>query len=149
MLRAVLATGITSPAEVDRRVSALNVFAGTEAAIALAAANKRVANILNKSGETRAGTPTPNLFDQPAEKQLYETLEGLKTGVAKNISAGDYAAALSKLATLQAPVDSFFEEVMVNADDPAIRDNRHELLAALRNAFTGIADFALLGGGSK
>lgn len=149
VLRAVLATGITGPAEVDRRVSALNVFAGTEAAIALAAANKRVANILNKSGETRAGTPTPNLFDQPAEKQLYETLEGLKTGVAENISAGDYAAALSKLATLQAPVDSFFEEVMVNADDPAIRDNRHELLAALRNAFTGIADFALLGGGGK
>jgi len=90
-----------------------------------------------------------DLFDQPAENVLYESLEGLKTQVADNIAAGDYAAALSKLASLQTPVDTFFEEVMVNAENPDIRDNRHELLAALRNAFTGIADFALLGGVSK
>ena len=149
VLRAVLATGITGPAEVDRRVAALNAFAGTDASIALAAANKRVANILSKSGETRAGKPMPDLFNEPAENQLYESLEGLKAVVADKISEGDYAAALSELASLQAPVDAFFENVMVNADDPAIRDNRHELLAALRNAFTGIADFALLGGGSQ
>ena len=149
VLRAVLATGITGPAEVNRRVSALNAFAGTEAAIALAAANKRVANILNKSGQSRAGIPNVDLFDQPAETLLHESLEGLKSGVADNIATGDYAAALSKLASLQAPVNAFFEDVMVNAENPDIRDNRHELLAALRNAFTGIADFALLGGASK
>ena len=86
---------------------------------------------------------------QPAETLLHESLEGLKSGVADNIAMGDYAAALSKLASLQAPVNAFFEDVMVNAENPDIRDNRHELLAALRNAFTGIADFALLGGASK
>ncbi len=73
----------------------------------------------------------------------------LKPIVADNIQNGDYATALSNLASLQAPVDAFFEGVMVNADEPAIRTNRHELLASLRNAFTGIADFALLGGASK
>ena len=149
VLRAVLATGITAPAEVDRRVSALNAFAGTDAAVALAAANKRVANILNKSDQTQSGSPDPELFNQPEEAQLYESLQALKPIVADNIQNGDYATALSNLASLQAPVDAFFEGVMVNADEPAIRTNRHELLASLRNAFTGIADFALLGGASK
>jgi glycyl-tRNA synthetase beta chain len=149
VLRAVLATGITAPAEVDRRVSALNAFAGTDAALALAAANKRVANILNKSEQTQSGNPDRELFIQPEEAQLYESLQVLKPIVADNIQNGDYATALSNLASLQTPVDAFFEGVMVNADDPAIRSNRHELLASLRNAFTGIADFALLGGTSK
>ena len=149
VLRSVLATGITAPAEVDRRVSALNAFAGTEAAVALAAANKRVANILNKSDQTQSGNPDPKLFNQPEEAQLYESLQVLKPIVADNLQNGDYATALSNLASLQAPVDAFFEGVMVNADEPAIRTNRHELLASLRNAFTGIADFALLGGASK
>ena len=149
VLRAVLATGITAPAEVDRRVSALNAFAGTEAAVALAAANKRVANILNKSDQTQSGNPDPKLFNQPEEAQLYESLQVLKPIVADNLQNGDYATALSNLASLQAPVDAFFEGVMVNADEPAMRTNRYELLASLRNAFTGIADFALLGGASK
>lgn len=149
VLRAVLATGITGPAEINRRVLALNAFAGTETANSLAAANKRVANILSKSEQIRAGRPNPDLFEQPAESLLYEKLKGLEAGVADNIAAGDYTAALSKLASLQAPLDAFFEDVMVNAENLAIRDNRHELLAALRNAFTGIADFALLGGANK
>ena len=149
VLRSVLATGITAPAEVDRRVSALNAFAGTEAAVALAAANKRVANILNKSDQTQSGNPDPKLFNQPEEAQLYESLQVLKPIVADNLQNGDYATALSNLASLQAPVDAFFEGVMVNADEPAMRTNRYELLASLRNAFTGIADFALLGGASK
>jgi glycyl-tRNA synthetase beta chain len=149
VLRAVLATGITAPAQVDRRVTALNAFAGTEAAVALAAANKRVANILNKSDQTLSDAPNPELFHQPEESQLYQSLQTLKPVVADNILKDDYAAALSNLASLQGPVDAFFEGVMVNADDPATRTNRHELLAALRSAFTGIADFALLGGASK
>ena len=147
VLRAVLATGITGPAEVNRRVSALNAFAGTDAAVALAAANKRVANILSKSGQVRSGKPNPALFQEPAENKLYESLESLKSVVSDDISKGNYAAALSQLSSLQTPVNTFFEDVMVNADDPAVRDNRHELLAALRNAFTDIADFALLSGG--
>jgi glycyl-tRNA synthetase beta chain len=149
VLRAVLATGITAPAQVDRRVTALNAFAGTEAAVALAAANKRVANILNKSDQTLSDAPNPELFHQSEERQLYQSLQTLKPVVADNILKDDYAAALSNLASLQGPVDAFFEGVMVNADDPATRTNRHELLAALRSAFTGIADFALLGGASK
>ena len=148
VLRAVIATGITCPAEVNERVEALQAFAGTDAATALAAANKRVANILNKSGKATSGQPNPDLFQERAEKALFDRLQGIETDVTAAISTKAYGEALARLATLQEPVDLFFDEVMVNAEDTSVRDNRHELLAALRNAFTGIADFALLGGGA-
>jgi len=149
VLRAVIATGVTCPAEVDRRVQALTAFIGTEAATALAAANKRVANILAKSEDEATGKPDPALFEQPAEQQLHDRLLAVQPGVQTAVASGDFGHALAQLANLQDPVDAFFDEVMVNADDPAIRNNRLQLLAALRNAFTGIADFALLSGAGK
>ncbi len=149
VLRAVIATGVTCPAEVDRRVQALTAFIGTEAATALAAANKRVANILAKSEDEATGKPDPALFEQPAEQQLHDRLLAVQPGVQTAVASGDFGHALAQLANLQDPVDAFFDEVMVNADDPATRNNRLELLAALRNAFTGIADFALLSGAGK
>ena len=149
VLRAVIATGVTCPAEVDRRVQALTAFIGTEAATALAAANKRVANILAKSEDEATGKPDPALFEQPAEQQLHDRLLAVEPEVQTAVASGDFGHALAQLANLQDPVDAFFDEVMVNADDPAIRNNRLQLLAALRNAFTGIADFALLSGAGK
>ncbi len=149
VLRSVIATGVTCPAEVDRRVQALTAFIGTEAATALAAANKRVANILAKSEDEATGKPEPALFEQPAEQQLHDRLLAVQPGVQTAVASGDFGHALAQLANLQDPVDAFFDEVMVNADDPATRNNRLELLAALRNAFTGIADFALLSGAGK
>jgi len=149
VLRSVIATGVTCPAEVDRRVQALTAFIGTEAATALAAANKRVANILAKSEDEATGKPDPALFEQPAEQQLHDRLLAVQPGVQTAVASGDFGHALAQLANLQDPVDAFFDEVMVNADDPAIRNNRLQLLAALRNAFTGIADFALLSGAGK
>ena len=149
VLRSVIATGVTCPAEVDRRVQALTAFIGTEAATALAAANKRVANILAKSEDEATGKPDPSLFEQPAEQQLHDRLLAVQPGVQTAVASGDFGHALAQLANLQDPVDAFFDEVMVNADDPAIRNNRLQLLAALRNAFTGIADFALLSGAGK
>ncbi len=149
VLRAVIATGVTCPAEVNGRVEALQAFAGTDAATALAAANKRVANILNKSEQAASGKPNPDLFQEHAEKALFESLQGIEADVTTAISTKAYGEALARLATLQEPVDLFFDEVMVNAEETSVRNNRHELLAALRNAFTGIADFALLGGGAN
>lgn len=149
VLQAVIATGVTCPAEVDQRVVALQSFVGTDAAIALAAANKRVANILAKSDAMPTGTPDPDLFEEPAEQQLHNSLTAIEDSVVAAIKERRFGEALAQLATLQIPVDTFFEQVMVNSENAAVRDNRHELLAALRNVFTGVADFALLGGTGK
>ena len=146
LLRAVLASGVTALVNVDRRVNALKQFIGSDAAAALAAANKRVANILRKAGDNLTGQPDATLFTTPEEQDLFTCLGTVTHTVTTCVDNGAYEEALRALATLQVPVDRFFEEVMVNAEDPAIRANRHELLAALRGAFTGIADFALLAG---
>lgn len=147
VLRAVLAVGAGSAADINRRVHAVHGFIGSDAAVALAAANKRVANILNKAGGDFTGRPDPALFATDAEKQLFASLEDAAQSADKWVDAQAYAEALEALATLRTPVDQFFEEVMVNAEDAAIRANRHELLAALRAAFTGVADLAMLAGG--
>ena len=147
VLRAVLAVGAGSAADINRRVHAVHGFIGSDAAVALAAANKRVANILNKAGGDFTGQPDPALFATDAETQLFASLGDAAQSADKWVDAQAYAEALQALATLRTPVDQFFEEVMVNAEDAAIRANRHELLAALRAAFTGVADLALLAGG--
>ena len=147
VLRAVLAVGASSAADINRRVHAVHGFIGSDAAVALAAANKRVANILNKAGGDFSGRPDPALFATDAEKQLFASLEEAAQRADKLVDAQAYTEALEALATLRTPVDQFFEEVMVNAEEAAIRINRHELLAALRASFTGVADLALLAGG--
>jgi len=144
-LRAVTATGITSPAEIDRRVQALHVFSGSDAAAALAAANKRVANILAKADGV-TGTPQKSLLQEAEEKALFEALTHINDLSEPKILSGDYAGALEDLSALRAPIDAFFDRVMVNAEDPALRLNRLQLLSALRNSFIRIADIALLSG---
>ncbi len=148
VLRAVTATGLTAPSEIDKRVQALQVFAKTEAAEALAAANKRVANILAKSENPVSGEPDPALFTEAAEAQLFDALTGAKQQMAPKLETGDYAAALAVLSELRQPIDSFFDQVMVNAEDPAQKLNRYRLLAALRALFISIADIAQLSYGN-
>ncbi|MEE4203233.1 MAG: glycine--tRNA ligase subunit beta [Halieaceae bacterium] len=144
VLRAVTATGISDPSDIDARVKALQQFAQSDASAALAAANKRVANILAKSDATFSGEPDKALFEADAEKQLASELESVEATLVPLLADRDYAGALSTLATLRDPVDAFFDSVMVNADDPALRDNRLRLLASLRDKFVRVADIAQL-----
>lgn len=144
VLRAVLATGIANAAEIDRRVSSVHEFAQTDAAASLAAANKRVANILAKATEQAQANVDIALFETPEEHQLFKALSESEDSLTPLLAARDYRAALAGLATLQTPVDAFFEGVMVNAEEPSIRQNRYNLLYMLRQQFIRIADIALL-----
>jgi glycyl-tRNA synthetase beta chain len=146
-LRAVTVTGITRLTEIDRRVQALHQFSGTEAAVALSAANKRVANILSKAEDDFRGPPKEDQLSEPEEKQLFAALNQADSSAQPKITAGDYAGALEVLSVLREPVDLFFENVMVNVEDPEIRANRLRLLGALRDSFIRVGDIALLSSG--
>ena len=146
-LRAVTVTGITRLTEIDRRVQALHQFSSTEAAVALSAANKRVANILSKTEDDFRGPPKEDQLSEPEEKQLFTALNQADLSAQPKISAGDYAGALEVLSVLREPVDLFFENVMVNVEDPEIRANRLRLLGALRDSFIRVGDIALLSSG--
>ena len=113
-------------------------------AASLAAANKRVGNILNKS-EGAAGTvPDPARFVEPQEQALFEALRTANGPSTAAFERGDYSASLQALAVLKAPVDAFFDGVMVNAEDPALRANRLALLASLHAAMNRVADLSKL-----
>jgi glycyl-tRNA synthetase beta chain len=144
VVRSVLATGTTDLFDVDLRVRALNAFAKSETAEHLAAANKRVANILAKADEAGDTPPDTNLFVHDAERALFEAVTSVGEAVAPLLAARDYQGALDQLAQLRGPVDTFFDSVMVNAEDPAERVNRLRLLGGLRALFTQVADLALL-----
>ena len=146
-LRAVTVTGITKLREIDRRVKALNQFSSTEAAVALSAANKRVANILSKTEDDFRGPPIEDQLSEPEEKQLFAALKQADLSAQPKITAGDYKGALEVLSVLREPVDLFFENVMVNVEDPEIRVNRLRLLGALRDSFIRVGDIALLSPG--
>ncbi|MGZ8269650.1 MAG: glycine--tRNA ligase subunit beta [Methylophilus sp.] len=141
---AVLSLAPDLLSEVPKRLEAVRVFAGLPEASALAAANKRVGNILKKvEGEVKAEVNT-NLLQEPAEKALAETLGKVKPQADQLFEAGDYTASLQALAALKAPVDDFFDNVMVNADDPALKANRLGLLATLHQAMNRVADLSKL-----
>ncbi|MEO5830538.1 MAG: glycine--tRNA ligase subunit beta [Rhodanobacter sp.] len=146
---AVLAVQPASLADFDRRLRAVAEFGRRAEAVSLAAANKRVANILRKQAEEVGAPPIgrvvdPALFETDAERDLAQALASAQHDSAAARAAGDYAAVLSRLSGLQAPVDAFFESVLVNADDPAVRANRLALLNQLKTQFGAIADIALL-----
>jgi glycyl-tRNA synthetase beta chain len=141
---AVLSLSPDLLSEVPKRLEAVRVFANLPEASALAAANKRVGNILKKvEGEVRAEVNT-NLLQESAEKALSETLTKVKPQADQLFEAGDYTASLQALAALKAPVDDFFDNVMVNADDPALKANRLGLLATLHQAMNRVADLSKL-----
>ena len=143
VIQAVLARRPTRPADFDARVRAVSHFRTLDSAEALAAANKRVSNILAKAGAA-IGEINLTACVEPAEKALAEAVLALRTEVQPLIAQGDYTAVLDKLANLRAPVDSFFDNVMVNAEDPALRQNRLAILNTLQGLFLQVADISVL-----
>ena len=141
---AVLALQPARLGEVPRRLAAVRAFAALPEAPALAAANKRVANILKKSEAATPASVNPALLVEPAEAGLHAALAAAAPAADAAFAAGDYSASLQALAVLKAPVDAFFASVMVNADDPALRNNRLALLGTLHAAMNRVADLARL-----
>jgi glycyl-tRNA synthetase beta chain len=125
----------------DLRIRAVQEFQHHEAAQALAAANKRITNILRKQPQADR-TVDPKLLQEGAEKQLFEQLQTLKQGVTAQFSQGNYLQGLEQLAELRPAVDLFFDQVMVMVDDVALRDNRLALLDQLLQSFRLVADFS-------
>ena len=145
VIQAVQALRPTRPLDFSRRVLAVQAFRALPEAAALAAANKRVANILAKDNAgDNAGAVSAALLVEPAEKALAEQVARLQAELAPLFAAGDYTPALGKLASLREAVDRFFTEVMVMAEDPGVRQNRINLLAGLRSLFLAIADISQL-----
>lgn len=128
----------------DRRLAAVQTFARLEQAASLAAANKRIANILRKAGDPDHLSVTKKLLQDDAELALFSALESAEEKVRPLLAVRGYADVLNELADLRDPVDRFFDDVMVMADDVAIRDNRLALLGELRALFLDVADISRL-----
>ncbi|UXZ53895.1 glycine--tRNA ligase subunit beta [Halomonas sp. 7T] len=144
MYLAVRARPVTKPLDFARRLRAVKAFAQREEAAALAAANKRVSNILSKQEHDGSTQVETSLLQESAEKALFEAVTTSQQQVAPLFAAGDYQQALDALATLREPVDAFFDQVMVMADDDTIRRNRLALLASLQALFLEVADISQL-----
>jgi len=146
MFDAVRAANPVSPLDFAARLRALVKFLALPEAASLTAANKRISNILRKAELAAGGAVDVGLLRESAEKALHEALAGLLGDVERALGKRDYAAALTRLATLRPAVDAFFDGVMVNAEDASLRRNRLALLAQLRQQFTRIADLSCLPG---
>ncbi|MEN9383755.1 MAG: hypothetical protein RL323_898 [Pseudomonadota bacterium] len=141
---AVLALKPARLSEVAQRLAAVRAFAALPEAPALAAANKRVGNILKKAEGEVTPTINPTLLQEAAESALAQALDAVAPQAQAAFDRGDYTSNLQLLAALKAPVDAFFDQVMVNADDPALKANRLGLLAMLHHAMNRVADLSRL-----
>ena len=141
---AVLALRPARLGDIPKRLAAVRAFAVLPEAAALAAANKRVGNILRKSAESVAAEVNAALLREPAEQALHAALLAALPPAGALFDAGDYSASLQALAALRAPVDAFFDHVMVNAEDAALRNNRLALLGQLHSAMNRVADLGRL-----
>ncbi|HYF43123.1 MAG TPA: glycine--tRNA ligase subunit beta [Ramlibacter sp.] len=128
---------------IPKRLAAVRSFAALPEAPALAAANKRIGNILKKAEKAEAQVSEP-LLKEDAEKALYAAMKTVTPRAGEQFEAGDYAASLQTLAALRGPVDAFFDGVMVNAEDAQLRQNRLGLLATLHGAMNRVADLSRL-----
>lgn len=144
VILAVQALRPTQPLDFDRRVRAVAHFAELPEAEALAAANKRVSNILAKETVLANAAVSVGLLTEPAEKALAEAVAKMEAELAPLFEKRDYTAALTQLAALRPLVDAFFDQVMVMAEDAAVRANRLLLLSRLRSLFLQVADISLL-----
>lgn len=144
VILAVLARRPTRPADFDSRINAVSHFRSLDAATALAAANKRVSNILAKVEGDLPESINASLLVEDAEKVLAAKLNELQPQLAPLFANADYQQALSLLSELRVSVDQFFEDVMVMADDEALKQNRLALLSNLREQFLHVADISLL-----
>lgn len=143
-VEAVLALRPQRLSDVQKRLEAVRAFAALPEAQALAAANKRVSNILKKAEGDIQAQVNEALLVEPAEKDLYAALQTVAPKAQQQFESGDYTASLQTLAALRTPVDAFFEHVMVNAEDAALKVNRLGLLATLHGAMNRVADLAKL-----
>ncbi len=144
----VESVAVQAPTRIDRvpaRLAAVAAFRKLAEAEALAAANKRIVNILRKAGGADANLD-PALVEAGAERALYEALESLRPSVEADLANLDYSSALTRLAGLRAAVDRYFDEVMVMVDEPVLRANRLALLAQLAGIMNSVADISQLSG---
>jgi glycyl-tRNA synthetase beta chain len=141
---AVDAVRPASPLEFDARIKAVSHFVSLPQAHALAAANKRVSNILQKSPVKAGAAVDPAKLTEAAERALADSLKAVQSRVDPVLKKNDFTPALAAMAELQPVVDAFFDKVMVNVDDSAVRDNRLALLQELRALFLRVADISLL-----
>ncbi|MDR5751610.1 MULTISPECIES: glycine--tRNA ligase subunit beta [unclassified Caballeronia] len=141
---AVLSLNPTRLDDIVARLEAVREFAALPEAASLAAANKRISNILKKSTEAVPSSVKPELLVEAAEKALHAQLEQVAPRVQSQLAERNYTEALSALAALRDAVDTFFNDVMVNAEDPALRSNRLALLGALHQQMNCVADISKL-----
>jgi glycyl-tRNA synthetase beta chain len=144
VVEAVLAVDPDQPADIQLRIAAVAAFRRLPEAAALAAANKRIANILRKSGVEGSAAVDEALLQDPAERSLAESIDGIAEAADGFAQAADFEAYLKALAELHDPINVFFDEVMVMCDDEKVRDNRIALLNRIRKLFTRVADIARL-----
>lgn len=141
---AVLVREPSSLVDFDRRLAAVQTFARLEQAESLAAANKRIANILRKAGDPQGMSVKKKLLQHESEKALFNALDNAREKVRPMLKVRSYAEALNTLADLRDPVDRFFDDVLVMAEDEAVRNNRLALLGELRALFLDVADISRL-----
>ncbi len=141
---AVLAKGIYRPQDIVSRLQAMQQFRQTDAAVSLAAASKRIGNMLKKVETPVPETVDTDLLTEEAETKLYSRVSDVSQVIAKNIEDKDYASAMNLTASLRDDVDAFFDQVMVMADDTALRDNRLALLSQVNALCCGTAELSLL-----
>ncbi len=145
VFKAVSAKALSVPLNIDQRVKAVDAFTALPEAVALAAANKRVSNILEKQApDSKSLIVSERLLTEPAEAALHDAVEQQRPVMEAHLAKGHYTEALTGLASLQGPVDQFFDEVMVMAEAEDVRVNRLALLQSLRNLFLQVADISLL-----
>ena len=144
VFEAVSALSPSRPLDFDKRIKAVATFRELAEAESLAAANKRVGNILKKSETASNANVDESLLSEEAEKKLYQTLTNLSQTVEPMFDAGNYEDALSQLSSLRDPVDAFFDSVMVMTDDEVIKNNRIALLNTMNQLFLRAADLSRL-----
>jgi glycyl-tRNA synthetase beta chain len=141
---AVMALQPQRLSDVSKRLQAVRAFADLPESPALAAANKRIGNILKKADGAVSDTVSSSLLQESAEQALYAAMQRCVPASSAQFEAGDLSASLQTLAALREPVDAFFNDVMVNADDPALKANRLALLKSLHQAMNRVADVSRL-----
>jgi len=146
MFDAVLATKPASPLDFDARLKALSAFLELPESASLTAANKRIANILRKAGESPPVEIDVGNLREAAEVRLFDSMRALREAVSVATAQREYANALGRLAQLRPAVDAFFDQVLVMAEDPKLRANRLALLAQMHGLFAGVADLSRLPG---
>jgi glycyl-tRNA synthetase beta chain len=150
VVESVLAAGFDDLVAAQKRLEALSAIVGQPGFEPLAIAFKRVVNIVQKQAQTvPAGDVDPQLFTDEAERALYKAFHGARSKVDEASKRDDYAAALTEITALRPAVDTFFEKVMVMAEDPRVRDNRVRLLREIGGMFGRISDFSQIQAGEK